>query len=247
MAGERWLGVAAAVLAVLALGGGARADIINGDFSNEALDGSAGWVIAYASNADPLRVLVEVADGQLHVMTSNTWNWTVDEYGQNGQWVCEEPVDSAAAIMQVVQPDEYGYYAPANTTAIEFDAEITISGNPASNVGPESAGVRFDVQYHNNSGTTGLVPLGDIVPMQTLRVEMPYLVANSEDGIQLILTASSALAVLPAAPGDDDPLSFTIEVNAYFDNFHFVPEPMSAGLLLAGAALLVLRRRRRLA
>jgi hypothetical protein len=230
MAGERWLCVAA--VAVLALGGGAaRADIINGDFSN----GLDGWVKAVVNPAaDESLALVKVVGGRLHVMTSNTYNW--DEPSQ--QWLLQEDNNSAVVVIQFVPADGGGFWAPPGTTAIEFDAVIGISSNPAGNTG---AGVRFEVNYNDiyASAPTGDGRLGNTDG--TVRVEMPGLVPNGQVGIDFNLASLSMLNTTPAHSVGVD--SFTITVDAYFDNFRFVPEPMSAGLLLVGAAGLVMRRR----
>jgi hypothetical protein len=146
-------------------------------------------------------------------------------------------------VTQDVPADGGGFHAPAGTTAIEFDAEITVSGNPAGNTG---AGVRFEVNYNDDkyvSAPAGDGRLGNTD--ETVRVEMPGLVPNDEAGIDFNLASLSMLNTTPAHIVGVD--SFTIIVDAYFDNFRFVPEPMSAGLLLVGAAGLVMRRRRRLA
>jgi hypothetical protein len=230
MAGERWLCVAA--VAVLALGGGAaRADIINGDFSN----GLDGWVKAVVNPAaDESLALAEVVGGRLHVRTSNTYNW--DEPSQ--QWLLQEDNNSAVVVIQFVPADGGGFWAPPGTTAIEFDAVIGISSNPAGNTG---AGVRFEVNYNDiyASAPTGDGRLGNTDG--TVRVEMPGLVPNGQVGIDFNLASLSMLNTTPAHSVGVD--SFTITVDAYFDNFRFVPEPMSAGLLLVGAAGLVMRRR----
>jgi hypothetical protein len=236
MAGERWLCVAA--VAVLALGGGAaRADIINGDFS-EGPDGLDGWVKAVVNPPnDESLALVKVVGGRLHVVTSNTYDWD----GGSGEWVLHESDTSAVVVIQFVPADGDGFWAPDGTTAIEFDAEISISGNPAGNTG---AGVRFEVNYNDGkyaSAPTGDGRLGDTAG--TVRVEMPGLVPNGQVGIDFNLASLSMLNPTPAHIFGVD--SFTITVDAYFDNFRFVPEPMSAGMLLVGAAGLVLRRRRR--
>jgi hypothetical protein len=215
----------------MALGGAARADIINGGFSqvpdwHDGLDWEA--LILPEGAPDP-----NVVGGRLHVEIANTYNWD----SVSGQWVLHESDPSVVVVTQIVPPDGGGFWAPQGTDAIEFDAEISILNNPSDNTG---SGVRFEVNYNGSYASTGEQLLGNT--NGKVRVEMPGLVPDGQVGIDLSLTTLSMLDVSPD-PGSGT--SYTITVRAYFDNFQFVPEPMSAGLLLVGAIMILLRRRRR--
>jgi len=225
MAGERWLcGVAAAVLA---LGGGAvRADIVNGDFSQKF----TGWdlQVINPSNA-PSLALEDANSGRLRLMTSNTWNWN----GSTEQWELQETDASMVMVTQAVPADGGGFYAPPGTTAVEFEAAITISNNPAGNTG---AGVAFQVNYNGKSAPPGGGLMLDTAGI--VHVEMEDLIPN----VPVMDFSLTCLSWLNVSPDPTARSSYTITVNAYFDNFKFVPEPISAFLLLAGAAGLVARR-----
>lgn len=232
MEGGRRLCVAGVV--VLALGGIARADIVNGGFSS----GLSGWQSQVSPLNDESLALVEVVNDQvfgarLHVVTANTYNW--DE--GKSQWLLQETDFSAAVATQNVPADANDFYAPPGTTALEFDADIEILGAPAGNSG---AGVLVGVNYNetrlNEVAGDGLLRDG----AARVWIDMPGLVAN-QPGIDFYIVGTSQLDV---TPNPDDEASYTITVNAYFDNFTFVPEPVSASLLLLGGAMLTVRRRR---
>jgi len=201
----------------------ARADIINGDFS----DGLNGYVSVLDPNDDTSIALAEVVNGQLHIRAVNTWTWndgTQQWEGTGGNFV---------KITQTMASD-MGFWAPDGTDAIEFDANVTIENNPPGNV---FAGVKFVVNY--NGKASGKDMMANV--NQKITVDMSDLDPDGEAGIDFDLTTYGAVFT-PTAPPET---TYDVTVDAYFDNFRFVPEPGSVSLLLLGAAALAVRRRKR--
>jgi len=204
-----------------------RADIINGGFDN-GLDGYGVVIPA----VDPSLALVEVVGGRLHIVSSNTYTW------DGTQWQIGEPDNAGIMVAQTV-PEEAGFWAPAGTDAIEFDAEVAVTGVPALPAGNMSAFAWFTINYN------GAVNFSDFLTDVdgTVHVDMPGLVPDNNADISFVVSVYSLLDAFPEDPQVDD--SITVTVDSYFDNFHFVPEPASMLVLAAGALAIVARRRRR--
>ena len=212
-----------AVAGVLALGTStARADIINGDFSDGL---NSGWGIV----ANPPGY-TEVVDGRLHIVSYNTYEWNSDVE----TWDLQDATESGINVLQSVL-QEAGYWAPEGTDAIEFDVEVTITDNPVGNPG---AGTMFAINYGGNAASTGLLTDYN----GTVLLPLPGLVPNDPGGCQLSVVSYAGLDVSPD-PGLGT--SYTITVESYFDNFQFVPEPASVLVLAMGALAMIARRRRR--
>ena len=240
MARGNWLGVA--VLAgVLAAGvSSVRADIVNGDFSSPLGDVTNPQGPNWYPFFTPGQATVEITgDGWLHIVTTNTYAYD----SGTGKWVRQEDYDSGATVYQNV-PTDGGNYAPPGTDAIEFDFDIAID-NPAGN---DLAYLEFQINY--NSGNVAPLAGQDHLAAGagTLHIDMPGTVVDAPGAWTISLVSLSALnpsfSLTPAELGLPSN-TMTITIDSKFDNFQFVPEPASMGLLLVGGAAAMFRRRRK--
>ena len=173
------------------------------------------------------RWLAEVVSGQLHVKAVNNYVWQ----DPPGEWQRAESKLSWVTLGQLGT-------APQGKDAFQFDASVTIAGAPASTELTAEAYVEVTVFYNDLADSvsrkfhaTGNHP--------GFTFQMPGLVADSL--FYVTITTQSALDESSALPGQD----YNIAVEAYLDNFAFVPEPGTVGLLLAGGLALFGRRGRR--
>ncbi len=220
---SRALGLGLVVCAMA--GGPAAADIVNGDFE----DGNTGWDV----DSDTVGgAIAEVtSDGRLHLNVVHTWyydnGWTFDGF----------PFLEEAVAVQNVPADGNGLHAPLGTTQLALDPniEVTFSDNvPEGTV----AGVDLSVTYRLNDGSDNEEPAPGVLGNDEGLIELP--------GIDVTRPVEIELRTLSmfSPMGLDTAETYTITVDAYLDNFGFVPEPAGLAVLAVGAVGLLRRRRR---
>ncbi len=127
--------------------------------------------------------------------------------------------------------DGSGNYVPVGTNALEFDAEGFFSQS-----GETWPTIDVSVNYIN---------LGGGFDSATLTIDLANASWASRSLALPSLDTTELVTVMVRVIADyEPPVEETWTVNGYFDNFAFVPEPASCGLMIAAVAALVSRRRR---
>jgi len=241
-ANMRWLGIGVIVCAVT--WGAASGDIVNGDFAKGFTDPDVGWeryVLAFPSDT----AVAEVTGGELHLKTEATWVYDHD----SSTWVPATPLGAAIAqVWQQVPADANGFYAPPDTTGLEFDANVSIIDAP----GNTSAWLKVFVTYYADLGSGGAgdnvepAPEDQALPegAGTYTIDMPGLMAGPDPNNSGIRIDIEAFSYLDSQPDPGLGESYTITIDARLDNFVLIPEPVTVGVLVIGGAGVLLRRRR---
>jgi len=214
-------GLCASVLFLLA--GPVSADLQNGHFT-EGVDGLDGW------DATPF-VLEGQATQQVgdynpygtnlpHVLRMDAWNDPGDTWFE------------ASTSQYIVTPDENGRFVPAGTTALSFYG----AGDPSIPTGASWPLISVSVTYVDTGGNPQTdfydITEGDSAwRLRTLNLLSP-------------LDPYEIVTVQMSLSGDSIPADETLTAVGYFDDFKFVPEPMTMTALGLGAVLGLLRRRR---
>ena len=193
-------------IAVLALSTcAAWGNITNGDFS----DGLTGWMY-FAS--DPSVAVVDASTGQLHIQV--TTNYAYDS--TYGMWM-PQPTPTGSGVGYVAMLHDVavnGGIVPAGADGLQFTANVQVSGAPDGNMG---AGVLLQANYGGGYGEWS--EFGTTGDTQLITLDLPG-VGTSEVTPKIDLTASSMMDVNPT----DTTSTYTIVVDATFDDFKFVPE-----------------------
>jgi hypothetical protein len=210
------------------LAGAARADIVNGDFS-QGSDGLYGWNPPMCNGS----ASAVVQSGQLQLTASNTYQWNEDRYS-----LVDTESRSEAAVSQDL------IAAPAGATALQFRASATyggatIIGTPLEwSTGPvayvsvaDLLGNEVDSQSVGSDGLYSLSLAGLDLSNLTVRF---YVTSDISNDIDL-----TGQAMEPEQGSRLD-----VAVTATFGDVRFgVPEPVTLSLLALGGTAILRRRR----
>ncbi len=209
--------VGVAFLTLIATGGFALGDLVNGDFNDGT---TGGWGIFPSNDASSDVVNTAESNNVLKLLAKNTY------VGGNLQ-------EAGLSSVTVTQPDMtnlFVLYAPSGTTDLEFNASV-------DGVGATWPRADVFISYTRLDAMPGMVfhtiTQGDSAwRLRTL----------SLDNIDIAQTVSLQIVVESnnAPDGNGD-----AQVTGYFDDFAFVPEPASAALLAVGVLAALRRRPRR--
>jgi len=207
------------------------ADILNGDFES-AVD-LAHWTKVALAAPDPSYAVVdEVTDlgnDELYLMAHNTYTWS------GTSWVLNEFIGS---IAQASNPADYNLYAPTGTTKLSFDAKVDILSVP----GDAAPRLRVEVQYNFSGGVFGAtanLALGD-ADWANHSINLPGLDLAKKMNLNVYARSGDGIA---APAGQYVGQTTNLIAEGWFDNFRFVPDPVSAAMLVLGGAAIVMRRR----
>ena len=232
---------------VLAVSFAQGATIPNGDFSNDNLAGT--WDVkgtAYVTN------------GQLYASATRLYTWSDNEWTKT-------PVLAGDAVTTIDSKNIAGgnLEVPVNANALSFDlsllithelgydtnndhiADTWVSSNPKNPDGSASLTVlvTYNVEQGNEESAESNPPFSqDINSMTTYTIDLtdPAFDREMDSRISIIIDPKLALP----DPGLGDPIAQRMTIEAYMDNFQYVPEPMSMTLLLIGGVAAVLKRRK---
>lgn len=208
--------------------------IQNGDFEN-ATD-LEHWTAVPLAAPDANNALVEeidsAGDDQLHLMARNTYTWG------GGVWAMDQFLGS---IAQSTNPADYDLYAPAGTTALQFDAKIDIqilSGDSATRVW-----AKVDYNFGETIfDATEALTFSASSDWATYVLDLPGLDVSKLIDLNIYARSGDGLV---GPVGESEGQTVDLVAEAWFDNFQFIPEPISAVMLAIGGVGLVLRKRPR--
>ncbi len=222
----------------------ARADIINGDFSTGG-GSTANWDVSDSEFGAGLasHEIVDYSDNSdtFHADTEIKYNWNGSE------WVLPSTID--VATVTLIQPESgVMLEAPEDTTKLRFKASSVYKRDGIAET-PTARQISVTLTWEKKTDSSiediNEVSINDdAFKMYEINITDQNVIDNIEDYKFTITALTNCLRNSGEPGGQNQGDEMDVEIDAYFDDFEFVPEPAAFALLLGGGLITLLRKRR---